>query len=119
LFHALLRIFFNDVRPEEWTPGYAGSSSGMDFLLHQEQIVIEVKLTREGLKQKELVDQLLVDITRYEEHPGCKTLICFVYDPAGWIENPTAVISDIEKVTVKLASVYLFSRHKDETGTAS
>jgi hypothetical protein len=97
LLHALLRIFFKDVRPEEWTPSYAGSSSRMDFLLHQEEIVIEVKMTREGLKQRELVDQLLVDIARYEEHPGCKSLVCFVYDPAGWIGNPAAVIGDIEK----------------------
>ena len=76
LLHALLRIFFKDIRPEEWVPSYAGSSSRMDFLLHQEEIVIEVKMTRDGLKQKELVDQLLIDIARYEKHPGCKTLIC-------------------------------------------
>jgi hypothetical protein len=65
LLHAILRIFFKDVREEEWTPSYAGNSSRMDFLLRQEEIVIEVKMTREGLKQKELVDQLLVDIARY------------------------------------------------------
>lgn len=98
LLHALLRIFFKDIRPEEWAPSYAGNSSRMDFLLQQEEIVIEVKMTREGLKQKELVDQLLIDMARYEKHPGCKTLICFVYDPAGWIGNPAAVIADIEKV---------------------
>src|SRR6267143_4122164 len=26
LFHALLRIFFKDVRPEEWTPSYASNA---------------------------------------------------------------------------------------------
>jgi len=56
----------------------------MKVLIHQEEIVIEVKMTREGLEQKELVGQLLIDIARYQEHPGCKSLICFVYDPAGW-----------------------------------
>jgi DpnII restriction endonuclease len=103
LLHALLRIFFKDVRPEEWTPSYAGNSSRMDFLLHQEEVVIEVKMAREGLKQKELVDQLLVDIARYEEHPSCKSLICFVYDPDGWIGNPSAVIADIEKGDRRIA----------------
>src|SRR5271165_99261 len=103
LLHALLRIFFKDVRPEEWTPSYAGSSSRMDFLLRQEEIVIEVKMTREGLKQKDLVDQLLVDIARYEEHPSCKSLICFVYDPDGRIGNPSAIIADIEKGDRKIA----------------
>jgi hypothetical protein len=62
LLHALLRIFFKDVRPEEWTPSYAGTSSRMDFLLREEQIVIEVKMAREGLTQKDLVD-----IARYED----------------------------------------------------
>jgi len=33
LFHALLTLCFEDIRPEEWTPSYAGSSSRMDFLL--------------------------------------------------------------------------------------
>jgi hypothetical protein len=103
LLHALLRIFFKDVRPEEWTPSYAGSSSRMDFLLRQEEIVIEVKMTREGLKQKDLVDQLLVDIARYEEHPSCKSLICFVYDPDDRIGNPSAIIADIEKGDRKIA----------------
>jgi len=33
LLHALLRLYFEDVRVEEWTPSYAGGSSRMDFLL--------------------------------------------------------------------------------------
>jgi len=60
-------------------------------------------MTREGLKQKDLVDQLLVDIARYEEHPRCKSLICFVYDPDGRIGNPSAIIADIEKGDRKIA----------------
>lgn len=103
LLHALLRIFFKDIRPEEWTPSYAGNSSRMDFLLYEEEMVIEVKMARVGLKQKELVDQLLIDIARYEKHPDCKSLICFVYDPAGYIGNPAAVIGDIEKGDRKIA----------------
>lgn len=46
LTHALLRIFFDDVRDEEWTPSYAGGASRMDFLLPDEQTVLEVKKTR-------------------------------------------------------------------------
>jgi hypothetical protein len=33
LLHALLRLHFDDIRPEEWTPSYGGGSSRMDFLL--------------------------------------------------------------------------------------
>ena len=50
LLHALLKVFFEDVRPEEWTPSYAGKSSRVDFLLMLEEIVIEVKKTRYNQK---------------------------------------------------------------------
>jgi hypothetical protein len=43
LLHALLKIDFDDIRPEEWTPSYAGGSSRVDFLLKNEQIIVEVK----------------------------------------------------------------------------
>lgn len=97
LLHSLLRIFFSDIRPEEWTPSYAGNAARMDFLLHQEEIVIETKMTRKGLSQKEVVDQLIIDIARYQEHPRCKLLVCFVYDPDGYIGNSAAIICDLEK----------------------
>jgi hypothetical protein len=45
LLHSILRIFFEDVRPEEWIPSYAGKPNRMDFLQKNEKIVIEVKKT--------------------------------------------------------------------------
>lgn len=95
LFHALLRIFFDDVRPEDWTPNYAGKSSRMDFLLPAEQLVIEVKKTREGLGAKEVGSQLIEDIARYKKHPSCKRLICFVYDPERCVANPRGIENDL------------------------
>ena len=74
LLHSLLFLHFDDVRVEEWTPSYAGGSSRMDFLLKQEQIVIEVKKTRKTLKAKEVGEQLIIDITKYEVHPDCRKL---------------------------------------------
>ena len=51
LLKALFAIDFEDVRPEEWTPGYAGSSGKrMDFLFKKHGIVVEAKKTRETLK---------------------------------------------------------------------
>ena len=43
LLHSLLHIYYDDIRPEEWTPSYAGTSSRQDFLLKNEKIVIETK----------------------------------------------------------------------------
>ena len=97
LFHCLLKIFFDDIRKEEWTPSYAGSCSRVDFLLKQEEIVIEIKKTRKGLDAKELGEELLIDIQRYQIHPSCKTLVCFVYDPEGRIVNPRGIENDLNR----------------------
>lgn len=97
LLHALLKVNFEDIRPEEWTPSYAGASSRVDFLLKEEQIIVEVKKTRETLKAKHVGEQLIVDIQRYRAHPDCKKLICFVYDPDGWVANPRGLESDLSR----------------------
>jgi hypothetical protein len=97
LLGALLKVHFDDVRPEEWTPSYAGNASRMDFLLKNDQLVIEAKMTRKGLDQKEIVNQLAVDILRYQAHQDCKTLICFVYDPDRKCTTPTALENDLTK----------------------
>ncbi len=97
LFHALLRLFFDDIRAEEWTPSYAGGHSRMDFLLKYEQIVIEIKMTRLDLRARDIGDQLINDIDRYRNHPDCKVLIAFVYDPEGYIGNPKGLEHDLSK----------------------
>jgi hypothetical protein len=97
LLGALLKLHFEDVRPEEWTPGYAGHSSRIDFVLKAFGIVVEVKMTRKNLGQKEVVNQLAIDILRYQAYPDCKTLLCFVYDPDGYCKNPTVLQNDLTK----------------------
>ena len=99
LIHALLKIYFDDIRPEEWTPSYAGSSSRMDFLIKDEKIAVEIKKTRDNLRDKAIGEQLNVDITKYKEHPNCQTLVCFVYDPEGLISNPTGLENDLSELS--------------------
>lgn len=95
LLHAILCLFFDDIRPEEHTPSYAGASSRLDFLLKNEKIVIETKMTNRNLKDKKIGEQLIIDIKRYQSHPECNTLVCFVYDQGGFLKNPTGLINDI------------------------
>jgi hypothetical protein len=111
LLHALLLIEFTDIRSEEYTPSYAGGSSRVDFLLNNESIVLEVKKTRNTLKAKELGDQLLIDIGRYQSHPKCQTLVCFVYDPEAKIANPRGIETDLSKKINEL-DVHVFIRPK-------
>jgi hypothetical protein len=99
LMNSLLRINFEDVRKEEYTPSYAGSSTRIDFLLKREKILIEIKKTRPTLKDKEVGNQLILDIAHYKSHPDCKHLICFVYDPDNLIVNPRGLEDDLNKNT--------------------
>lgn len=103
LFHSLLRIPFDDVRPEEWTPSYAGGASRMDFILPEIEAVVEIKKSRPGLSARELGEQLIVDIAKYKKHPNCRTLFCFVYDPDGRIANPRGIENDLNATQDDLA----------------
>lgn len=103
LLHALLKLHFEDVRPEEWTPSYAGGNNRMDFLIKDEEIAIEVKMTRKGLKDKEVGEQLIIDIAKYQSHPNCKRLYCFVYDKDEVIRNPRGIEKDLESQSNDLA----------------
>ncbi len=97
LFHSLLKIYFDDIRDEEWTPSYAGSCSRVDFLLKPEKIVIELKKTNKNLQDKKIGEQLLIDIQKYKEHPSCSLLFCFVYDSEKSISNPKGLENDLSK----------------------
>jgi len=94
LLHALLTLEHDDILPQEWTPSYA-SGPRTDFLLKLEHVVIEAKKTRSGLGARELEGQLTVDIQKYKDHPDCRTLVCFVYDPEGRIANPHGIEHDL------------------------
>ena len=107
LLFAILQMFFKDIRKEEWTPSYAGNSSRVDFLLKEEKTVIEVKKTRSTMKDKDLGEQLIIDIAKYKAHPDCKTLICFVYDPEGRIVNPNGIVKDLENNNENFAKIYI------------
>jgi len=63
----------------------------MDFLLKNEGVVVEIKKTRNGLNAFQLANDLIIDIERYQKHPDCKVLFCFVYDPEGRIANPDSL----------------------------
>jgi hypothetical protein len=97
LVHGLLRLFFDDIRTEEWTPSYAGGSSRMDFLLKQESMVLETKKTRPNHSGKEIGEELIIDIAKYRQHHSCKKLFCIVYDPDERIANPRGLETDLTR----------------------
>lgn len=95
LLHALLRPWVNDIRPEEHTPSYAGSSARMDFLLPDYRLAIELKFVRDPSHANRIGDELTIDIAHYREHPDCEALWCVVYDPNHHLQNPQGLCSDL------------------------
>lgn len=95
LLHALLRPWVQDVRPEEYTPSYAGKSTRMDLLLPAYELVIETKRVRNRQHAKHVGDELLLDIGHYAAHPTCRKLWCVIYDPEHLLTNPEG-LRDLE-----------------------
>lgn len=103
-----MKIFFDNVRPEDWTPSYAGSNSKIDFILKDEKIAVETKMVREGLTDKKIGEELSIDIARYRSHEDCQTLICFVYDPEEMLSNPKGLENDLNKLSSEKLEVLVF-----------
>ena len=97
LFRALLKLFFDDVRAEEWVPSYAGAASRVDFLLPEFGIAVELKHARASLTAKEAGDQLIVDAAKYSAHPSVRHLVCIVIDHGGILANPRGLENDLAR----------------------
>ena len=107
LLHALLKIYFDDIRNEETNPSFAWASSRADFLLKDEKIVIEVKCTKSLQKDKNIGEQIILDSSKYKDHPDCEMLVCFVYDPENFIKNPKGLEKDLENTEDLDVKVYI------------
>jgi REase_DpnII-MboI len=108
LLHALLRPWVLDIRPEEFTPSYAGSSTRMDFLLPKYKIVLELKFVRDSDHAKKIGNELIEDIDHYQRHPDCKDLWCVVFDPDHLLPNPEGLKNDLDgNRTSKVGSVHV------------
>jgi hypothetical protein len=95
VLNALLAFYFDDVRPEEFSPSRAGSNTRIDFILPEVRVAVEVKMTRRGLDARKLGDELAADILRYRAHPDVSALICVIYDPDRRVSNPVGFERDI------------------------
>ncbi len=90
LLRALLPIYFDDIRPQSRTPGYAPVNR-TDFRLKPEGIALTIKRAPCRDCEKQLGEQLQEDVTHYEREGGCKTLVGFIYDPEGFLREPASL----------------------------
>jgi hypothetical protein len=98
LLHALLRVQFDNIDTDEWTPSYSSGAPRTTLLLNDSRLAVIVKKTRPGLNAKDLTDQLRIDAERYRSHGRCTTLLCFMYDPEGRIGNPRGLEASLTSV---------------------
>jgi hypothetical protein len=87
IVHAVLCLHYLDVRPEKYGPSRAGVHPRLDFLLKEERIAIETKMTRNNLGPRRLGDELAQDILRYRGHDHADAYFALVYDPEKHILN--------------------------------
>jgi REase_DpnII-MboI len=99
LLHALLRIQFDNVDTDEWTPSYSNGALRTTLLLNDGRLAVIVKKTRPGLNAKDLSDQIQIDAERYRSQGRCTTLLCFMYDPEGRIGNPRGLEASLTSVS--------------------
>jgi len=98
LLHVLLRPWVKDIRPEEYTPSYAGKSTRMDFLLSEHATVVELKFVRDALHAKSIGQELQIDIGHYRQHPQCQRLWCVIFDPRQSLVNSDGLRRDLEGI---------------------
>jgi len=99
LLCALLKVEFDEVATDEWTPPYTGGASRTTLLVNRDQIAVVAKKTRSGLTTKELADQIAADSAYYRDQGRCSTLFCFMYDPEGRIGSPKRLETTLTSVS--------------------
>lgn len=114
LYRALLRVFFDDVRDEVWTPSYAGSAgSRIDLVLPDFALAIELKYARPSMSDKDVGDQLIIDRDRYKRETSIQHLLCLVFDHNGQLHNPRGLEKDLKRAVSEegmAVSVHIYDR---------
>lgn len=105
---AILKLFIADVRKEDYVPSYGGGNSRVDFFIPELKMAIETKMTNNNLKDKELGEQLLVDIGRYRGNSDIAKVIFFIYDKKELISNLHGLINDIEKMSTSELEIKVY-----------
>jgi len=99
LMHALLRLHFDDIGTDEWTPDYSDGAPRTTLLLDHDRLAVVVKKTRTGLSRKDLAEQVRIDVERYRARGRCTHLLCFIYDPEGRTGNPRGLENDLTTIS--------------------
>ena len=96
-----LVTLFTDVRREEWTPQNAGSAKRIDIVIPSLATVIECKFIRNASHSRKVADELKIDFESYHDHPACRELFAYIYDPNHYIADPERFARDLNGLRQK------------------
>ena len=105
---SILKLFIEDIRKEDYVPSYGGKNSRVDFLIPSLNLAIETKMTNSNLKDKELGEQLFIDIGRYKGNKKINKLIFFVYDKNEVLINVSGIKNDIENMSTNELEIKVY-----------
>jgi hypothetical protein len=97
LVHAILRLHYPDVRPEDPVSQKAGAGSRVDFFIRDAGVIVETKMTRQSLTDRKVGEELLIDWGRYQQHKDCRGIFALVYDPDRYLRNPPGLEHDLSQ----------------------
>ena len=81
LLKALLSLYYDNIKSEEYVESYAGISSRIDIYIKDINQGIEIKFAKNSIQQKQIVEQINDDIQKYQKLSNCKKIYFFIYDP--------------------------------------
>jgi hypothetical protein len=94
----VLKSIFPDAYLEEYTLKHAGTQKRIDIVIPSINSILETKIVRNQQHSKIVSDEIKVDIESYHVHPNCGTLWVFMFDPKGFLIDPTAVERDLSGI---------------------
>ena len=82
ILYVIIKSVFPSLIDEDSIAKTGAKNSRIDFILREENILIEVKMIKANdTNEINFIEQLKIDFESYHECPWLKKLFCFVYDP--------------------------------------
>lgn len=90
LLKALLGIYYENIKSEEPVESYADIGSQIDLYIKDINYGIEIKLAKNSIQQRQIVEQINDDILKYQKLSNCEKIYFFIYNPEFLIKNHTS-----------------------------
>lgn len=87
LLKALLGIYYENIKSEEPVESYVDIGSQIDLYIKDINYGIEIKLAKNSIQQRQIVEQINDDILKYQKLSNCEKIYFFIYNPEFLIKN--------------------------------